>query len=269
VRRLVPIGRFSQITRLTPKALRIYDEMGLLPPARVDPDSGYRYYGLDQIGLAARIRTLRSVEMPLEEIGQVVNEPDPERVRELMERHRQRVEDRIAAYRRAATLLDRVVRVGEIPTYEVRVKHVPTQRILYIRAAASLSEMDTTMPAALRELYSYLERVGLHAAGPAFCAYPYPEASAGDFAADACVPLDTPVQGEGRIQALELPAGPIAWTVHVGPYEELPLAFEAVLSWIYERGHDITGPLREMYRVGPGSGQAPDGYVTEVAWPIR
>ena len=40
MRRLVPIGRFSQITRLTPKALRIYDEMGLLPPARVDPDTG-------------------------------------------------------------------------------------------------------------------------------------------------------------------------------------------------------------------------------------
>ena len=207
--------------------------------------------------------------MPLEEIRQVVNEPDPERVQGFVERHRRRVEDRIAAYRRAAVLLDRVVRVGEVPTYEVRMKHSPTQPILYIRAAASLSEMDATMPAALEELYGQLERIGVRSAGPAFCAYPYPEVNAGDFAADACVPLDTPVQGEGRIQAGELPAGPIVYTVHVGPYEELPLAFEAVLSWIYEHGHDITGPLREIYRVGPGSGQAPDGYVTEVAWPIR
>ena len=42
------IGEVSQLTRLSPKALRLYGEFGLLQPARVDPDSGYRFYGEDQ-----------------------------------------------------------------------------------------------------------------------------------------------------------------------------------------------------------------------------
>ncbi|MEX1271244.1 MAG: MerR family DNA-binding transcriptional regulator, partial [Acidimicrobiia bacterium] len=45
---LVPIGRFSRMSRLSIKALRLYDEQGLLRPARVDPSSGYRYYRLAQ-----------------------------------------------------------------------------------------------------------------------------------------------------------------------------------------------------------------------------
>ena len=40
----MPIGPFAAASRLSPRALRLYDENGLLAPARVDPDSGYRYY---------------------------------------------------------------------------------------------------------------------------------------------------------------------------------------------------------------------------------
>ncbi len=60
---LVPIGRFSAICRLSQKALRLYDEMGLLRPAWVDPDSGYRYYAVAQAVEAERIRLLRSLEV--------------------------------------------------------------------------------------------------------------------------------------------------------------------------------------------------------------
>lgn len=66
---LVAIGRFSAMTRLSVKALRHYDEIGLLRPAEVDPQSGYRYYRLSQANTAEAIRTLRSIDMPLDEIS--------------------------------------------------------------------------------------------------------------------------------------------------------------------------------------------------------
>ena len=53
--RLLSIGAFARATRLTPKALRLYDELGLLPPAFVDPVSGYRFYDPAQLG-RARVR---------------------------------------------------------------------------------------------------------------------------------------------------------------------------------------------------------------------
>jgi MerR HTH family regulatory protein len=66
---LLPIGRFAKATRLSVKALRHYDELGLLRPAFVDPSSGYRYYRPAQANQAEAIRVLRSVDMPLEEIA--------------------------------------------------------------------------------------------------------------------------------------------------------------------------------------------------------
>lgn len=75
---VVPIGRFAKVTRLSIKALRHYDEIGLLPPAEVDPSSGYRYYRLTQANHAEAIRLLRSLDMPLEEIRSVLEAEDPE-----------------------------------------------------------------------------------------------------------------------------------------------------------------------------------------------
>src|SRR5580700_3036269 len=62
---VVTIGEFARLTRLSPKALRLYDELGLLPPARVDPSTGYRFYTHDQLGPAGRLASLRQIGVPL------------------------------------------------------------------------------------------------------------------------------------------------------------------------------------------------------------
>lgn len=72
---LVNIGDFARETGLTPKALRLYDDLGLLPPAEVDPHSGYRRYTADQVGPARLVATLRLVGMPLARIREVLDMP--------------------------------------------------------------------------------------------------------------------------------------------------------------------------------------------------
>ena len=62
------IGEFASASRLSQKALRLYGEKGLLPPAWVDPGSGYRYYTLEQVRDATLIALLRRGGMPLVEI---------------------------------------------------------------------------------------------------------------------------------------------------------------------------------------------------------
>jgi serine/threonine protein phosphatase PrpC len=68
---LLTIGAFARATRLTPKALRLYDELGLLPPAAVDPESAYRLYDPEQLDRARLIARLRRIGMPLAEIRTV------------------------------------------------------------------------------------------------------------------------------------------------------------------------------------------------------
>jgi DNA-binding transcriptional MerR regulator len=73
---LVPIGSFARQSGLTVKALRHYDTLGLLPPARVDPVTRRRWYAPDQLDRARRIRRLRALELPLTEVRAVLAAPD-------------------------------------------------------------------------------------------------------------------------------------------------------------------------------------------------
>jgi protein phosphatase len=63
---LMGIGEFAQLSWLSPRALRLYDELGLLPPARVDPDSGYRWYAAGHLDRARLVATLRQLDIPPE-----------------------------------------------------------------------------------------------------------------------------------------------------------------------------------------------------------
>jgi DNA-binding transcriptional MerR regulator len=93
---LLPIGRFARLTGLTVKALRHYDEVGLLEPASVDADTGYRYYSASQTARAEAIRRLRRLELPLEEVATLLDTPDPASIRRVLVDHQRRTALRAA-----------------------------------------------------------------------------------------------------------------------------------------------------------------------------
>ncbi|WP_330258802.1 MerR family transcriptional regulator [Streptomyces murinus] len=80
---LLTIGAFARVSRLSPKALRLYDELALLRPARVDPGTGYRYYAVGQLGRARLVAWLRRLGMPLAEIRAVCALEPGEAAREI------------------------------------------------------------------------------------------------------------------------------------------------------------------------------------------
>ncbi|MBP2473985.1 serine/threonine protein phosphatase PrpC [Crossiella equi] len=101
---LLTIGAFARAARLTRKALRLYDELGLLPPAAVDPDSGYRFYDRDQLAQARLVARLRRIGMPLAEIA-VVCRAEPEAAAEAVRAFWQRTSADTAARARLVTSL--------------------------------------------------------------------------------------------------------------------------------------------------------------------
>jgi DNA-binding transcriptional MerR regulator len=87
---LMTIGRFSRLTGLSVKALRHYDELGLLRPAAVDGQTGYRSYSSAQVGQAEAIRTLRRLELPLDDIATLLSADEPAAVRRVLVDHQRR-----------------------------------------------------------------------------------------------------------------------------------------------------------------------------------
>ena len=90
--KLVTIGRFGRLTGLSAGTLRHYDEVGLLPPASVDPASGYRRYRRDQAPRARQIRMLRCDGLPIEEIRQVIDDQTGTVASEVLSAHQRRLE---------------------------------------------------------------------------------------------------------------------------------------------------------------------------------
>ena len=99
-RELLSIGGFARLAGLSIGALRHYDELDLLRPARVDPVTGYRSYARDQLARARLIARLRDLEVPLDEVGAVVEADDQEERRRLLNAHRSRVEARVVRLQR-------------------------------------------------------------------------------------------------------------------------------------------------------------------------
>ncbi|MFD6987933.1 MerR family transcriptional regulator [Streptomyces sp. NPDC059943] len=101
------IGAFARASRLSPKALRLYDELGLLAPARVDGTTGYRYYTGAQLERARLVAWLRRVGMPLARIGSVCDlcETDPGAAAQDIGAYWARVETETAARRDLVTFL--------------------------------------------------------------------------------------------------------------------------------------------------------------------
>ena len=102
---LLPIGRFGRLAGLSVGALRHYDELDLLRPARTDPQTGYRQYRRDQLEAARTIVRLRDLEVPLETIQEYLAAYDPAARRRLLAEHRDRIEARTFRLRRVLHIL--------------------------------------------------------------------------------------------------------------------------------------------------------------------
>jgi DNA-binding transcriptional MerR regulator len=269
VQNLVPIGRFSKVCRLTVKALRHYDEIGLLRPALVDESSGYRYYSLTQAIDAERIARLRALDMPLEEIREVLRAPSTAVIKARLEAHRERLQAQLLGVQQAAAALQRLIDNLEVSmNYEVTLKQLSAQPILSLRQKIQSSDIGPTAAKAYGELFGYLGQLGMRPVGPPFAVYHDQEFREQDLDVEHCVPIEKRIAGNQRLQGRELEAVTAACTLHAGSYETIGAAYRALAEWMQAHGHESAGAPREAYLVGPGTAPDPQEWRTELIWPV-
>jgi DNA-binding transcriptional MerR regulator len=133
---LVPIGRFARLSGLSIHTLRHYDEVGLLAPADVDAATGYRRYRRDQMARARRIRQLRWLDLPIDDIRPLVDEPDTEAARRILERHRGRLE------RQASLIADRLLTVGHLVQEGLPVQDTVTTTIRPVQIKLAVDDAN-------------------------------------------------------------------------------------------------------------------------------
>ena len=244
------IGEFSRFGRVSVKMLRHYDDLGLLKPARVDRDTGYRYYAADQLPRLNRIVALKDLGFRLEQIGMMLDgDLNDEQMRGMLKLRRAELEQAMEATAAQLAQVDaRLSQLGraESPAYDVVLRSVPPQQVAAIRQ--TMSADDATVTALFEELEAYVARYRARAPLPPLLVYhdaEYPEA-AEDI--EVMIPVLGLVPPDDRIVARELPGhGSMACLVHTGGYDGLTEAFAVLLRWIERHGYTVAGPTREVY----------------------
>ncbi|MFE2634044.1 MerR family transcriptional regulator [Streptomyces scopuliridis] len=277
---LLTIGEFAARSRLSPKALRLYDRLGLLTPARVDAVTGYRWYRPDQVERARLVALLRRLDMPLARIAEVVALPG-ERAADEVAGFWTEVEERHAVRREVAGHIRDRLSGRRTHMYQVKTIDTPEQAVLTERKHVLSDELPRWIPAALDRLEKAAGECG-GVAGIPFVAYYAAVSPDSDGPAEACVPVADIAAAEayaaasgrtgtGRTTTLRIePAQRLAYvriTKAQVAHPQILSAFEAVEEWIAAQGLSVSGPCREIYFADWNAASASDE-VCDIAFPV-
>jgi len=262
---LMPIGRFARAVRLSVKALRHYDEAGLLVPALVDRQTGYRYYARSQARDAVMIAMLRSLDLPLAAIRAALAGPGSELGR-VLERETTRLAAELEQRKRALRALERIAKAGSLTPYPIAVRDEPAQLVARLTGTTSAERLVEESTAWVFEVMDEVRRAGRELRMPVMCLEEAPDDD-GAIVVHACAALEPPAPRFARARAVEIPAATCAFTLHRGSYDDLALAHHALFAWAQERGHEAHGALREIYLDDPNDVRE-DELRTEVLLPL-
>ena len=165
-RLLLPTGEFARQTRLSAKALRIYDEIGLLRPVEVDPSSGRRHYGTDQVAAARLIGMLRGADLSLTEIGMLLADlgADRDLAAARLNRHLVELEARHTSRRFLIRHIHAILREEGQAMFAIHTRHVPAQRMMSIQRRLRAPETNAFVKEAKAAFARHL--AGAPPAGP-------------------------------------------------------------------------------------------------------
>jgi DNA-binding transcriptional MerR regulator len=268
---LLSSGEFSRRSRLSPKALRLYEQQGLLVPDEVDAANRYRRYRAARLDDARLIVWLRRLEMPLADVARVLAAPAGERG-ELVARYWALAEARFAAQRHLAAHVRDLVsghQGGYAMTQNVRTREVPAQLVLTEQRHITPEELPGWIGAAMMRLMTAAAPAGGPAGAP-FVVYHGEVNHDSDGPVEVCVPVDSaaaarldgPTRDEPahREAYVRIPKAQVA-------FPQILSAFEAVAQWLREQNLSSSAAPREVYFTDWDSA-GPDDEVCDVAYPM-
>lgn len=265
------IGAFARRSLLSMKALRLYDRMGLLIPAEVDPVNGYRLYRQSQLETARLISMLRRVEMPLAEVATIIATDSDRRSQALLQ-YWERVEHRHAGHRETVAYLEHQM-AGDVPPirqFEIRERDVPDQVVLTEQRHITVDALSGWIGRTIDSLMTIaIEHDGPVA--PVFVVYHGSVNEDSDGPVEVCVPVPPELGDDPRFATRIEPAHHEGYTVLRRAqiaFPQILSGYDAVGQWAVDIARHITGSPREIYFTDFMSA-GPHDEVCDIALPVE
>jgi DNA-binding transcriptional MerR regulator len=259
------IGEFSQITHLSIKTLRRYHQAGLLEPAHVDRQTGYRYYTLDQVPTAQVIHRFRKLDMPLREVAELLAVTDPGARAALLSQHLQRLEAQLDQTQAAVMALRRLLDPDPAPL-QVQRRRTEQATVAAVRGVVDHAGILEWYSAAMRELDAVLAAASAIRTGPPGGLYDNELFSDERGTMIVYIPAAVPPTA-GRVEPFVIPSAEVTTTMHTGPHDDIDVTYGALGTYVMQQALEVAGPVREIYHVGPRDTADSSQWRTEIGWP--
>lgn len=259
---VMKIGVFARRGRVSVKALRHYDAIGLLKPAHVDPATGYRSYQPRQLDDLHRLMVYRALGFPLERIRALQEaEPSAQQMRALLDERKATLARRIEAERAQFALLEARIRhlegTARGATHDVVVRDLPATFVAGLRRVVPEYDAVDDLFAEIKRALPSTARVAGWGAVWHHCAPAKREIDC-----EALVLLERPAQPLKALKVYQLPACRAACVVY--PSDED--AFSSACAAVRGQPFEFSGPIRERYYSSAGDKRFD---LTEVQFPLR
>lgn len=263
---LYKIGMFAAMNHVTVKALRFYEEQGLLIPALIHPETGYRYYTLSQMAVLHQITALKQAGFTLEEIARINAGADEEAV---LLKKKAELLGKISELTRQIAVVDGYLskRKNRLSS-PVLVKTIPGTTVAAMKIRIeSYDGLFDRMPA----MGALMEKVGCECAVPEYCFTNYlePGYKDEDVLVEICESVVTAKEETGGLYLRTLPEIQAACIFHKGSYRSFAESYETVLKYIEENGYEIAGEIRESYIDGVWNQDDESQWLSEIQVPVR
>jgi DNA-binding transcriptional MerR regulator len=271
--RLLTIGEFSRLTRISVRMLRHYDEHGVLAPSRVDAWTGYRHYSPDLLAVAGRIRELRDVGLGVAELAACAALwDDPAALRRVLARQRERLADEAGSVALRLQHADRLLTQLE----ETAMSTTPIAITRTTLPARTVASVRGTIPTYADEgllwqrLTAALDATGATVAPEAIAVAVFHDDEAVEHDADVEVQLSVGERFDDTdvVRCMQVPATDVVVGTLHGSYDQMAEVMSDLGRWILEHDLGFAGPMFNIYRVGPATGVPPEQWVTDVCVPV-
>ena len=273
---LMPIGSFSRASLLSVKALRSYHEQGLLVPAEVDAQTGYRSYLVSQLTDAAVIRRLRDLDVPLRSVHEIVHARDPEVTRKVVAEHETVMRERLADLTQIVSDLQEAVHLPALQT-PVHRRTEPATHALTLPGVVDCAKYAEFLDDAYVRIWTAVTATGAVPTNSGSALYPA-EVEHDAESVVAYVAILSPVSVSEEIRdtgvRLELlPETTCAVATHIGGYDTIGDTYSRLGAWVARNDVSADQPIREHYvvSVDPITHELlpPEQRRTEISWPVQ
>lgn len=258
------------MTKTTIKALRYYDEAGLLKPESVDEFTSYRFYTTDQLLKLHRINALRQIGLSIEEIKSIQKGQD---IKSILEKRRTELESELTEGQEQLSRIEFILSGKEetsFMNYQAIIKELPECIVYYKRMTIPSYNSYFEVIPAIGELVQKANP-DLKCTVPAYCFITYldGEYKEKDFHIEFCEAVEKFGNEVEDIRFKKIKSVTAVSILHKGSYSSLMKAYAYVYKWIEQNGYTAIGFPRESYIDGIWNKDSEDDWLTEIQVPIK